>query len=373
MTKHVATFVLSWTILTALAAPALGIIAGQTSDLEFQTPGSDWYGMDWSYNYRLTRESGGGLAGTHVAIGYSTLITARHFVTSVGDTLMAGGDQFEVISITEVPDVPGVGETPDLQVVQVRNNTRPFRPLPGFYQLYTGSFNLWNREMILVGTGNTGKVRSGSYEEYLSTRALRWGTNEYSSLLVMEADGRRTSVFRMDFRKVDTDFEAGYGFGDSGGGAFLQPYGQTDWKLAGINLYRDGSQPYYGDIYAASIPAYADWLNGFLLANDVLAGDTDVDGVVEVADYLTVKASLGLATGATWADGDFDGDGDVDSTDLRAVVTNLGYTSTPHPGASPSSIGGGGFVQAVPEPTALGLLAVGALAVLRRRPGRRCK
>jgi hypothetical protein len=52
-----------------------------------------------------------------------------------------------------------------------------------------------------------------------------------------------------------------------------------------------------------------------------------------------------------WADGDFDGDGDVDLDDLSSLAGNWQY----------------GVTGAVPEPATIGLLTLGGLAMLRRR------
>ena len=85
-----------------------------------------------------------------------------------------------------------------------------------------------------------------------------------------------------------------------------------------------------------------------------LIGDADENGVVNAADYIALKRNMGQASGAELADGDFDGDGDVDFNDLQLLQGNYGATS---PGATGT----------IPEPATLGLLALGAVGVLRRR------
>jgi len=352
-----------WLMLVVLtAAPALGIVEGVESDELFHKPGSGWwYGMNWDY----VHETG---EATSVAIGYFSLLTARHYWP--GHTFNINGDEFEVTGTLDLPRTEG--DLPDLRVIKLRNNTESARPLPGFYQLYTGSFNGLNENMVVVGTGYSGEIHSlDRYSEDANTgRAKRWGTNKYTQTLTRENGSYATKCLHMNFRRGDTTYECGYGEHDSGGGVFLKPYGEDEWKLAGINLYRAGRQPNFGDIFAASIPEYADTLHDFL-STDLLPGDADLNGRVDAMDYLAVKRYLGTTSGASWENGDFNGDGAVDRDDYHAVVVNFGYTSTPHPimtPPGPGGPGGGAPGDVVPEPTILSLLAVGALALVRRRP-----
>ena len=84
-----------------------------------------------------------------------------------------------------------------------------------------------------------------------------------------------------------------------------------------------------------------------------IPGDADENGVVDASDYIVLKTNIGQASGATTADGDFDEDGDVDWHDLQLLQAHYGETNE-----------GAG---AVPEPATLGLLAIGAMALIRRR------
>jgi len=85
----------------------------------------------------------------------------------------------------------------------------------------------------------------------------------------------------------------------------------------------------------------------------IQAGDANRDGVVDAADYLALKSNFGIS-GATWEQGDFDKDGNVGWDDLQAMMSNF----------SPSLIGA---PATNPEPATLGLLALGGLALIRRR------
>lgn len=89
-----------------------------------------------------------------------------------------------------------------------------------------------------------------------------------------------------------------------------------------------------------------------LISGNATNADTNGDGVVDATDYIALKQHLGLSGGATLAQGDTDGDGDVDWDDLTAMT-----------GALNSAAAG----ATIPEPATMGLLALGALAVIRRR------
>ncbi|MFP4106668.1 MAG: PEP-CTERM sorting domain-containing protein [Phycisphaerae bacterium] len=88
-------------------------------------------------------------------------------------------------------------------------------------------------------------------------------------------------------------------------------------------------------------------------------GDANADGFVSAADVELLGANYGRE-GATWEDGDFDGDGDVDLIDFSWLVTNYPLSE----GESAESL----LSQTnVPEPTTPALLGLGGLALLKRR------
>ncbi len=82
-------------------------------------------------------------------------------------------------------------------------------------------------------------------------------------------------------------------------------------------------------------------------------GDFDLDLDVDVNDLLTWQGGYGTSDGATHSDGDADGDGDVDVNDLLMWQGNY----------SPGGSGG----QPTPEPATLGVLALGGMALLRKK------
>ena len=85
----------------------------------------------------------------------------------------------------------------------------------------------------------------------------------------------------------------------------------------------------------------------------MLLGDANGDGVVSADDYGSAQANFG-DTGAPGIPGDANGTGTVSPDDYASVQANFGATTGM--GGSP-----------VPEPATIGLLALGGLALLRRR------
>ncbi len=84
-------------------------------------------------------------------------------------------------------------------------------------------------------------------------------------------------------------------------------------------------------------------------------GDTNGDRVVDAADYIALKMNFGMGTGATVANGDFNDDGAVGWDDLQILMDVLSPSVSDAPASN------------TPEPATLGLLTIGALALIRRR------
>jgi hypothetical protein len=98
-----------------------------------------------------------------------------------------------------------------------------------------------------------------------------------------------------------------------------------------------------------------------------LPGDLTGDGKVDMFDYLAMKTNLGAPIAPTWANGDFDSDGQIGLADLAIVEQNFGLERGIWSPTLDEESGQGG---AVPEPlTILGLImgAGGVACYLRKR------
>ena len=110
-----------------------------------------------------------------------------------------------------------------------------------------------------------------------------------------------------------------------------------------------------------------------VLVRYTLAGDANLDGVVDDRDVdLFVR---GYGAGTMWSDGDFNYDGVVGDADLDLLASTVGYT-----GQSGVVVTAAGVAKlealrlavAVPEPSLVGMVGViGLGAVGRRRRSRR--
>ena len=98
------------------------------------------------------------------------------------------------------------------------------------------------------------------------------------------------------------------------------------------------------------------------------AGDTNLDGMVDVTD-LAVLATHWQSVG-NWTEGDFNYTGGVDITDLALLATNwqAGVTNPLPSGSFEQALAALGLTGvAVPEPASCGSTFIGAMALLRRK------
>lgn len=141
-------------------------------------------------------------------------------------------------------------------------------------------------------------------------------------------------------------------YGTSGVNSTGLPPGRTFADvLAGVNAVRISSLPpgwFVGDGSLHDVT-----LDNLFIRSLPRLGDANRDGAVDRQDAAIVASHFGVASGATFDDGDFDHDGGVGLVDLAILQRHLDPEFT-SPGGS----------AAVPEPAAIQLAIAAAVALL---------
>ena len=127
---------------------------------------------------------------------------------------------------------------------------------------------------------------------------------------------------------------------------------------------------------------YGDDGAGQVAVKTALFGDADLDGGVSINDFNALAGNFGQAAGKLWVNGDFDYDGGVSINDFNKLAANFGRTLGGGGGGGAAAVDYSGLlafaaahddlaafaaVTGVPEPAALGLVAVAGTLTLRRR------
>ncbi|MEI8196823.1 MAG: dockerin type I domain-containing protein, partial [Phycisphaerae bacterium] len=147
-----------------------------------------------------------------------------------------------------------------------------------------------------------------------------------------------------------------------------------------------------GSAFLALHGSNATFAGQSVLASDVLvaytiAGDTSLKGYIDASDFAQIDAAwLKVQNGTPnsgfdWINGDFNHDGKVDPTDFALIdaaytlqnghlaagilaADQLRFAGTTFDRVYQAALGS---ASPIPEPTSLGLLALGALGLLARR------
>ena len=104
--------------------------------------------------------------------------------------------------------------------------------------------------------------------------------------------------------------------------------------------------------------AAVDQLDVDTLVRDILStryGDTDLDGNVDIADFLSLASHFGTEE-SSWSEGDFDGDGKVTFHDFLQLANQFGFGNPQLLATAPRSAGSptrGESSASKPEPGAM--------------------
>jgi hypothetical protein len=150
-------------------------------------------------------------------------------------------------------------------------------------------------------------------------------------------------------------------------------YNNGSWNGTGITSSNAAAQPGYavgfgdagdlglvgGTFGGESVPGPA------VLFRLTRFGDANLDGTVNLADFNRLAANFG-ATNSFWHRGDFNYDGNVNLSDFNLLAANFGQMAT---GTEVTPQDWANLAAAIPEPASVGLLGLGAVALVRRRRG----
>lgn len=213
--------------LIALISFEAAAIVVSDYDTAESAPTDAGISFDWSGVYNINGCSG-------VAVGDHWILTAAHVADDVTDgTVKIGSTTYSGVSTYYQSD------SADLALIYVSDTTfSTYYSIAGLDETLHGPSV---DELILVGYGSTSYPSSTT-----GIGTQRWGTNEayydrgaLYTLSVTNAtttfDGESQTYISSDFvmtTEGSTDYEAGAGIGDSGGGVFS--YVDGEWCLSGI-------------------------------------------------------------------------------------------------------------------------------------------
>jgi autotransporter-associated beta strand protein len=240
---------------------------------------------------------------------------------------------------------------------------------------YTGSTNVSGGTLVIANHGalpaSTPVAVGRSATLVLDSQATESGITSFNLNGNLIVHGGSLST-------INADVAAGYNSGNwngSGTGAISSTSAASDsthlTALGVIQNSVNGSPA--GSVLYSSFEGQTGLVSSDVLVKYTYYGDTNLDGKVDGSDYSRIdNGSLNQLTG--WYNGDFNYDGVINGSDYTLIDNSYNTQGAEisaeigGPSASVTAeIAGSGSSSAVPEPTALGLLCVGSVGLLRRR------
>ncbi len=227
--------------------------------------------------------------------------------------------------------------------------------------------------LSLAGTAGawTGKLDIGTSDLDIATPSTLTPVQNLATLTSMVAQGYAGGTWNPSTGGIYSSTAAASASHLTAVGVILNDSNQSG---GGVALYGAG-----GGI-ASTFDGAAVGLDD-VLVKYTYYGDVNLDGAIDGSDYSVVDASYlaenfsgGVATTpiSGWGNGDFNYDGVVDGSDYTLMDNafnqqglSLGVNPAAQLATSTALVAGGSAV--VPEPTTLGLLAIGGAALLGRR------
>jgi autotransporter-associated beta strand protein len=290
-------------------------------------------------------------SGTGGVVGVTAGVTASRGITATTTGYTLSGGTLSLTGASATDNTISVSTAATLAL------NLPLSGSTGFRKTGAGAL-VFNQASVISGTASiaAGTVRLANAQSLLAStlRPLAGGT------ATVAGQGLTTTVAGLD-PNAGGLVDVGTGMVTVASGlspanlvtALLAGRGDGTWNgTAGIT-----SSQAKADL-AGSIPRTVGWLdngNGSMTFAYAAPGDTNLDWSIDILDIGNFLALGKFDTGlpATWFEGDFDYNGIVDILDVAEFVSTGLYNAGGYNSAS-------GAIAAVPEPSTLGLLGVGA-------------
>jgi hypothetical protein len=148
---------------------------------------------------------------------------------------------------------------------------------------------------------------------------------------------------------IQNQIKSGFANGSWNGNGITSSSAQASTSPKGAIGFAEASTLGVGTFDGAAVDSTT------LLIKYTLGGDANLNGIVNALDFNALASSFG-ASSMSWINGDFNYDGTVNSLDFPLLAANFNQVLLSAPALG----------SQVPEPSLLGLIAVG-LALGRRR------